>query len=107
MSVSCTINFLGTCNIVHAILDVSPKTRLVCASTAEVYGWQEEEPIKESAVLKPSSPYGVSKSAADEYVQMAQIVYGLRSTILRCNNTYGRKGERGFLVEQVIAMPNW
>ncbi len=96
------INFVGTCNMVHSILEASPRTRLICASTAEVYGWQNEEPIKESAMLKPSSPYGVSKSAADEYVQMANVVYGLRSTILRCNNTYGRKGETGFLVEQVI-----
>jgi len=44
----------------------------------------------------------VSKSAADEYVQMAGKVFGLKYTILRCNNTYGRKGERGFLVEYVI-----
>jgi len=96
------VNFLGTCNVVHSILEASPRTRLVYGSTAEVYGWQKEEPIKESSNLKPSSPYGVSKSAADEYVQMANVVYGLRSTILRCNNTYGRKGEHGFLVEQTI-----
>jgi len=96
------INFQGTCNLVHAILDVAPKARLIYASTAEVYGWQENNPIEETAVLRPSSPYGVSKSAADEYVQMAGKAFGLKHTILRCNNTFGRKGERGFLVEYVI-----
>ncbi|MEM3574924.1 MAG: GDP-mannose 4,6-dehydratase [Candidatus Bathyarchaeia archaeon] len=95
-------NFLGTCNLVHAILKRAPEARLIAASTAEVYGWQGNEPIKEDARLRPSSPYGVSKAAADEYIQMAMRVYGLRATVLRCNNTYGRRGERGFLVEYLI-----
>ena len=95
-------NFLGTCNLVHSILDRAPKARLIAASTAEVYGWQEGSPLKEDTGLRPSSPYAVSKAAADEYVQMATKVYGLNATFLRCNNTYGRKTERGFLVEYLI-----
>jgi nucleoside-diphosphate-sugar epimerase len=96
------INFLGTCNLVHSILDKVPRARLIAASTAEVYGWQGSEPVKEEARLRPSSPYAVSKAAADEYVQMAMEVYGLRATVLRCNNTYGRKREKGFLVEYLV-----
>lgn len=97
------VNLEGTMNVVHAVLDASPKTRLVAASTAEVYGWQPHEPTPEDAKLRPSSPYGVSKAAADSYLQMAMKVYGLKATILRCNNTYGRIGERGFFVEYVIS----
>ncbi len=97
------INFEGTMNIVHSILDNSPNCRLIAASTAEVYGWQKPEPIKEEAPLNPSSPYAVSKVAADSYVQMATKVYGLKATILRCNNTYGRIGERGFLTEYLVS----
>jgi nucleoside-diphosphate-sugar epimerase len=96
------INFEGTMNVVHSILEDSPNTHLVAASTAEVYGWQKHEPIREEAPLNPSSPYAVSKVAADKYIQMAMKVYGLRATILRCNNTYGRIDERGFLTEYVI-----
>lgn len=96
------VNLVGTSNMVHAVLERAPKARLVVASTAEVYGWQPREPIPEAAALRPSSPYGVSKSAADEYVQMAMKVYGLRSVVLRCNNTYGRMGESGFFIEYVI-----
>lgn len=96
------INFEGTLNILHSILEDSPNTRLVAASTAEVYGWQKHEPISEEAPLNPSSPYAVSKVAADKYIQMAVKVYGLRATILRCNNTYGRIGEKGFLTEYII-----
>jgi dTDP-glucose 4,6-dehydratase len=95
-------NFLGTCNLVHSILDKAPKARMIAASTAEVYGWQGNEPVNENTRLQPSSPYAVSKTAADEYIQMAMQVYNLKATVLRCNNTYGRKREKGFLVEYLV-----
>jgi nucleoside-diphosphate-sugar epimerase len=97
------VNFLGTCNLIHALLERAPRTRLVAATSAEVYGWQGNEPISEGAPLHPSSPYGVSKAAADAYLQMAMRVYGLKATVLRCNNTYGRRGESRFFVEYVIS----
>lgn len=97
------INYEGTMNVAHAVLEASPNTRLIAASTAEVYGWQPHEPTQEDARLNPSSPYAVSKAAADSYVQMASKVYGLKATILRCNNTYGRVGEKGFFVEYALS----
>lgn len=96
------INFEGTMNVAHAILETSPRTRMITASTAEVYGWQPPTPTQETARLNPASPYAVSKVAADTYLQMASKIYGLKSIIFRCNNTYGRQGERGFLVEYLI-----
>jgi UDP-glucose 4-epimerase len=96
------INFEGTVNVTHAILEVSPNTRLIAASTAEVYGWQPPEPVSEDAKLNPSSPYAVSKMAADSYLRMAMKIYQLKATVLRCANTYGRQGEKGFLVEYVV-----
>jgi nucleoside-diphosphate-sugar epimerase len=96
------INFEGTMNVAHAILEVSPKTRLIAASTAEVYGWQPHQPIPEDAKLNPSSPYAVSKMAADQYLRMAMKVYQLKATVLRCNNSYGRQREKGFLVEYIV-----
>jgi dTDP-glucose 4,6-dehydratase len=98
-----SINLEGTMNVAHAILEASPRTKLVAASSAEVYGWQPRAPIPEDAELKPSSPYAVSKAAADAYLRMAAKVYGLRVTLLRCNNTYGRANESGYLVEYVIS----
>ena len=97
------INLGGTMNFAHAILEESPNTRLIAASTAEVYGWQPHKPTPEDAKLNPSSPYAVSKVAADEYLQMAMKVYGLKATVLRSNNTYGRIGERGYLVEYIVS----
>ena len=97
------VNTIGTCNLVHALLERAPHTKLIVASSAEVYGWKPSEPINELARLCPSSPYGVSKAAADEYVQMAIRVYGLRGVVMRCNNTYGRTGESNFFTEYVIS----
>jgi len=96
------VNLLGTMNLVHAIIKYSPETKLIASSTAEVYGWQPETPTRETAPFHPSSPYGVSKAAMDQYLQMAMKVYKLKAVILRCNNTYGRIGESGFITEYLI-----
>ena len=95
-------NYEGTMNFAHAVLETSPQTRIIAASTAEVYGWQANSPIPENARLNPTSPYAVSKAACDNYLQMAMKVYGLKATVLRCNNSYGRTGEKGFIVEYLI-----
>jgi UDP-glucose 4-epimerase len=97
-------NFEGTVNLVHAILREAPNARLIAASTAEVYGWQGgNRPIREDAILNPASPYAVTKSAADQYVQMANRVYHLNGTVLRPINSYGRIGEGGFYTEYLIS----
>jgi len=97
-------NINGTVNLVHAISDSCPKSRLIAASTAEVYGWQRrKKPFKEDSPLNPASPYAVSKESADRYIQMAMKVYGLRATILRPNNTYGRKNEKNYFAEYLIS----
>jgi len=99
-------NYLGTMNIVHSLMSLPDyeKRRIIVASTAEVYGYHEEEekPLKEIALLNPSSPYAVSKAAADMYVRMASEVYNIDCVVLRPVNTYGRKFETNFLVEYVV-----
>jgi len=98
------INFDGTVNLVHSIIRKSPNTRLIAASTAEVYGWQPgDRPIPESAILNPASPYAVSKAAADQYIQMANRIYHLRGTVMRPINSYGRVWESGFYTEYLIS----
>ncbi len=97
-------NFEGTVNLVHAVINTMPNSRLILASTAEVYGWQNtEKPIREDAPLNPASPYAVTKVAADQYVKMAARIYHLKATVLRPINSYGRTGESGFLVEYLIS----
>lgn len=97
-------NLLGTMNLGHGMLELpDPQTRkLIAASTAEVYGLQGKEPMKESLVLKPTSPYAVSKAAADLYLQMMFHTYNLNGTILRPTNTYGRRFDTSFIIEYLV-----
>lgn len=100
------VNYLGTMNNVYAVMKLTDyeKRKIILASTAEVYGFhkEEEKPLSESASLNPSSPYAVTKAAADMYVRMASQVYNLNGVVLRPVNTYGRKIENRFLVEYLI-----
>lgn len=98
-------NYLGTMNVVHAMIKLPDykERKLIAASTAEVYGFHTGgEPLTEDAPFKPSSPYAVSKAAADIYLRMAAPVYGLNAVVLRPANSYGRKFETGFIIEYLI-----
>ncbi len=58
------VNVLGT----EAMLDAVPAgTRVVVASSAEVYGAvpEEELPVSESRPLQPATPYALTKAAAE------------------------------------------
>lgn len=97
-------NYIGTMNIAHSLLALQdPQTRhFIAASTAEVYGIQKNKPLKESLPLNPSSPYAVSKAAADLYLRMMFNSYNLNGTILRPTNSYGRKFDTSFMVEYTV-----
>ena len=97
-------NYIGTMNVAHSLLELQdPQTRkLIAASTAEVYGIQANEPLKESLPLMPSSPYAVSKAAGDLYLRMMFHSFGLKGTILRPTNSYGRKFDTSFIIEYLV-----
>lgn len=97
-------NLVGTMNVAHALLELpDPQTRrLIAASTAEVYGLQRKEPLKETLALRPNSPYAVSKAAADLYLQMMTHTCDLNCTVLRPANSYGRKFDTSFIIEYLV-----
>ncbi len=97
-------NLMGTMNVAHSLLELpdSQTRRIAVASTAEVYGPQERQPLKETLALKPSSPYAVSKAAGDLYIQMMFNAFNLHGCIMRPTNSYGRKFDPSFLVEYLV-----
>jgi nucleoside-diphosphate-sugar epimerase len=97
-------NFLGTMNVAHALLELpDPENRkLVAASTAEVYGSQNKEALREDLPLQPSSPYAVTKAAGDLYLQMMFQTFDLHGAIMRPTNSYGRKIDTSFMIEYLI-----
>ena len=98
-------NYIGTMNVAHSMLMElqDPQTRkLIAASTAEVYGMQDNEPLREDLPLRPSSPYAVSKAAGDLYLRMMFNSFDLHGTLLRPTNSYGRKFDTSFMIEYLV-----
>ena len=62
-----SVNVAGTLNVLETCIRNSVK-RFVFASSAAVYGHANTLPIPENIELKPISPYGASKVAAEEIV---------------------------------------
>lgn len=89
-------NIIGTLNILEAVKDLGLGTIVQVAGTSEEYGLvkADEFPIKEINPLRPISPYGVSKVAADLLAQQYYRSFGLNIIVTRCFNTEGpRRGE--------------
>jgi len=61
---SSLINFNGHLNVLEAIKNYSPKTKVYFASSSETYGKVQEVPQTEKTPFYPRSPYAVSKLAA-------------------------------------------
>lgn len=61
------VNAFGTRNLLEAIEKHSPRTKVLCVSSSEVYGEPRPGslPISEVSELRPISTYGVSKATAD------------------------------------------
>jgi len=99
-----SVTYMGTVNIAEALRELygPEKVRLILASTAEVYGFQEQVPFKEDQRLEPSSPYAVAKASMDMYIRMLFKVYNFNAVLLRNSNTFGRKFDPSFFTEYVL-----
>jgi len=63
--------------------------RFVFASSSSVYGSVDAGPVREDSRLRPASPYGLSKLAAEELVKLYARQRGVPATVLRYFTVYG------------------
>ena len=63
--------------------------RVVFAGSSAVYGEPRQLPLDEDQRPAPTSPYGVSKLAAEQYVHAIGRLHGLETVVLRYFNVYG------------------
>jgi UDP-glucose 4-epimerase len=82
------VNVGGTVALMEAIHDVGIK-RVILVSSGAVYGSQARQPLKESNIPHPESPYAVSKLASEYYVHTIGKLWGIDSVCLRVFNAYG------------------
>lgn len=61
------VNFQGTYNLLKAVKDIVPRSRVLLVSSANTYGVirKEEIPVKESHPLFPNNHYAASKAAME------------------------------------------
>ncbi len=96
-------NLIGTMNLFEAIRRSNINPRIQIAGSSEEYGLvlPSEAPIKETNPLRPLSPYGVSKVAADMLSYQYFKSYGMPIVRTRAfNHTGPRRG-------QVFVTSNW
>jgi GDP-4-dehydro-6-deoxy-D-mannose reductase len=91
-------NILGTLNILEAVKGRCDAVVHVAGSSEE-YGLvhDNETPIIESNPLRPQSPYGVSKVAADLLSQQYYKSYGIKTIVTRGFNHSGARRGASFV----------
>jgi UDP-glucose 4-epimerase len=75
----------------------NPACRFIFLSSAAVYGNPESLPIKETAVVKPISPYGFHKRQAELLCEEYAAIHGVRGCSLRVFSAYGAGLQRQVL----------
>jgi len=82
------VNVGGTVSLMEAMRDVGVR-RVILASSGAVYGDQGEQPLQETAIPDPGSPYAVSKVSAEHYIRTIGKLWGMETVCLRIFNAYG------------------
>jgi UDP-glucose 4-epimerase len=82
------VNATGTLNVLEAsrLNDVK---KFIYISSSEVYGTAVNVPMKEEHLLAPTTVYGASKLAGEQYALAYQKTYGFPALVIRPFNTYG------------------
>ena len=83
------INTLAVVNLCHQLRTREYLRRYIHISSAEIYG-RLEGIVTESAPLNPSTPYAVSKAAADLYLLTLVRNFDFPVNIIRSTNVYGK-----------------
>jgi GDP-4-dehydro-6-deoxy-D-mannose reductase len=93
------VNALGALNVLRACLDAGVG-RVLIAGSADVYGAVTEEdlPLTEDARIRPVTPYGASKAAADVLALQAFLGDGLPTLRVRAFNHTGPGQSASMLV---------
>ena len=81
-------NLTATQHLLEAAM-AAPHKPFVYASSSSVYGQAETLPTTEDTLLKPFSPYGVTKLAAEQLVHAYHGNFGVSGVSLRFFTVYG------------------
>jgi nucleoside-diphosphate-sugar epimerase len=82
-------NIGGTLNILQAARK-KPEIRIIHASSGSVLG-SSDKPMVEDSILKPTTPYAISKMGGEKYCKFFADEYGVKVSIIRYFHVFGPK----------------
>ena len=92
------VNIIGSVNLIELSVRFGVQ-KFLFASTSAVYPEQLHLPVDEEHLVRPLSPYGVSKFAVEQHLYLTRRESGLNYTVFRYGNVYGPRqnpsGEAG------------
>lgn len=97
-------NIIGSLNVLEACKKYKKIT--IFSSSASIYGNRPSLPLKEDSLTLPISPYGQSKLCADNYFQMYNKLYGVKTISLRILNIAGSLKSKGVFYNFAKALIN-
>jgi GDP-4-dehydro-6-deoxy-D-mannose reductase len=97
------VNAMGTLSLVEAVRHLPQSPRVLLVSSAEVYGvvTADDLPLTESSPLRPTTPYAVSKVAAEFVAMQAFLAHGLPVVTARAFNHAGPGQSPSFVVSSL------
>lgn len=75
--------------LLEALRRRNRNARVVFPGSRLQYGPPQRLPVDEEQPLRPTSPYGINKVAAESYYRLYHQMYGLPTTCLRISNPFG------------------
>jgi UDP-glucose 4-epimerase len=96
-----SVNILGTLALIRLCGSASVRTVVYISTGGAAYGDTSVVPTPEEHAALPASPYGISKTSAERYVECYGELLGIRTVVLRLANVYGPRqnphGEAGVI----------
>lgn len=97
------VNIEGTIAVLMYAVRAGAKKVVFASSGGAIYGPCDLVPTPETAGCQSSSPYGVAKYAAEQYIALFSRLHHLPYVILRYSNVYG-PGQDGSKESGVVAI---
>ena len=98
-------NIYASYNIIKKCIDSWKPKKLLLASSSSIYECSENKPKRENSEIKPLSPYGFTKLAMEQMIQMYQnngLLKDIQVGIMRIFTVYGPRQRDELAIQAII-----
>lgn len=94
------LNTIGLINILEAVRVVKPEMRVIAVGSSDEYGNLREIGVNvtEDILVKPITPYAISKQAQELFAQLYVNAYGMDVCMVRMFNLGGAGQMKGYMI---------